>query len=1404
LSEHDATTGPTVTMSSERIEAYLRQRLAQPASDRIVPRLDAGSTAPVSFAQEQLWLHAHLEPDVPVYSEPVTIHCPGCLDVGALEMSLAEILRRHAAWRTTFSVVDGAVQQTIHAPGPVVLPVVDLRSLPAPAREDEAIRLATEEARHPFDLERGPLVRAMLVRLADDEHRLFLTLHHIVFDGFALYRVFLPELATLYEAFAGGRPSPLADPPIQYADFARWQRETQQGTETWTRQLAYWREGLYGAPPLELPIDRPRPANYSFRGAMARLALSRTSTAALKALGARERASLYMTMLAVFTVLLHRYSGQVDLVVGAVTAGRKRPEVESLLGCFTNLLTLRLNCAADPTFLELLARVREIVLDALANDDVPFELVVNAVEPQRDRSRNPLFQVMFSLEPPLPPLPAGWKLTPFDVETATAKFDLHLELEDRPEGMIGRFVYCTDLFEQETIDWMVRCFHAVVDGVVADPRQRLSALSQVDATERRQLLDWSVASAPYPDRATIHEAFEDAVGRTPDVVALICGDEHLTYGALDRRADRLADRLLELGVGQDVPVGVCVERSLDLVVALLATLKAGGAYVPLDPGYPSERLSFMLSDTGTTIVLTHTSLHDRLGLPAQHTVLLDTPPGSTRSEPPPKRKPGVGPDDLAYVMFTSGSTGRPKGVAVPHRAVLRLVFGQSYARLDATRTLLFASPISFDASTLELWGALLHGGRCVLSPWTVPTPTVLGEQIRRHRVTTVWLTASLFNTVIDEAPATLAGVDEVLTGGEALSPAHVRRAYEQLPGITIVNGYGPTECTTFACCYRIPGAPDPTARTVPIGRPIANTEAYVLDPQRRLAPIGTVGELYLGGPGLARGYLNHPELTAERFVPHPFDPSPGARLYRTGDLVRWRANGVLDFMGRTDHQVKIRGFRIEPGEIEAMLASHPAVREAVVLSRERAPGERELVACVVPRAEAPDVDVLRAFLEERVPAFMIPGRFVALPALPLTPTGKIDRQALTAHVSSATAPASVARRLSARDPLEAQLAALWEDVLDVHPVGMRDDFFALGGHSLGAVRIVQQIERLFGLRLPLSAIHANTTVETLARALIRRQQHTFAVPMLKLQADGTRRPFFFFHGDLNGGGFYCRELARHLGPDQPLFAIHPLGLDGRPVPATIEAMAAEHLTQIRAIQPHGPYFVGGYCNGGLTAYEVARALAAAGERVEPIVLIGAAADTRFGRLRALLDQVAGRLGMREDEATAHFGRLRYLVTRFAASRTSGRVRLLLETAVTLLDGTLRRLGVAGRAPRTWVPVPGSADGLVSEQTYARYYTAVMAYVPRAFPGRALAFWPAEESGRRAGDPTLGWSPLVEHVEVIHVPGDHQTIVTRHAELIASAIQARRDAKPDTPLREIRTEDPVGPAEGELAVFKPSA
>jgi aspartate racemase len=1357
----------------QRLEAYLARRDLV-ATAGITPRGAGAAAAPLSFAQQQVWLHAQLAPDLPLYNEPLTIRRSGPLDAGALERALAEVIRRHQAWRTTFAVRDGEPVQVVHPPFVVSLPIVDLRALPAGEREAAAARLATAEARRPFDLERGPLLRARLVRLDEHEHRLFLTVHHIVLDGVSIYRVLAPELIALYEAFASGVAPTLPAPSVQYADFAAWQRAALTATAL-APSLAYWRGRLSGLPALALPTDHPRPAIQSFAGARHRLELPAALGARLRALARREASSVFMVLLAAFQALLHRLTGQDDLALGTVSAGRSRPELERLLGFFANPLPLRGDLTGDPTFAELLVRVRDQTLEALAHDDVPFELLVNELGIERDAGRNPLFQVAFSLEAPRVPLPAGWDVGHLDVDTGTCKFDLYLELDERPETIVGRVVYRTDLFDATTIERLAARYRRVLEAVVADPGRRLSALPVVDEAERAQLLAWGVRRAAYPEDATVHGLFARVAAATPTAVALVDGREELTYRELDRRAERLAGALGRLGVGPDVPVGVCLERSVAAVVAFLAVLKAGGAYVPLEPGYPVERLQLMLLDAHAGVLVTRQALHARLGLPARHAVLVDA--AAAPGEPDQRDRPPVaGPDHLAYVMFTSGSSGRPKGVAVPHRAIVRLLFGQTYARFGADRTFLAASAISFDAATFELWGALLHGGRCVLLPAGLPTPAVLGELIRRQRVTTLWLTASLFNAVIDEAPETLAGVEEVLLGGEALSAAHVRRARARLPGVTLVNGYGPTECTTFACCHRLTGPFEPAAHSVPIGPPIANTEAWVLDGRRALTPLGGVGELYLGGPGLARGYLNRPELTAERFVPHPFDPTPGARLYRTGDLVRWRTDGVLDFVGRVDDQVKIRGFRIEPGEVEAALAAHPDVQDTVVLAREREPADRELVAYVVLRRPLTDTSSLAEHLRRRLPTYMIPARLVPIAAVPLTPVGKVDRSALAALETPATA----APRLPARDPLEARLVALWEEILGVHPIGIKDDFFALGGHSLRAVRLVQQIERLFGQRLPPSLLHANATVESLARVLLHRERGQRAVPVLRLQEHGRHRPLFFFHGDLNGGGFYCRELARHLGPEQPVTVIHPLGLDHGQVPGTIEAMAAVHLAQIRSLQPHGPYFIGGYCNGALTAYEVARTLAAAGEAVEPVVLIAAAADRRLRRIRRLVDRIACSLGMQEDEAARYFGRLRYLVDRFAAADLNRKAMLGLGGLATFAGEILARATGARPSPFTRTPIPEDAgaavrirDGLLGEETYARYFTAVMAYVPRPFAGRLVVFWPTEQLPRRPEDGTLGWGPLAAHVEVIRVPGDHHTIVTRHTELIARAVQATR-------------------------------
>jgi len=1348
-------------MRREALDAYLQRVEEERARDVIVPRRRrAGERAPASFAQRQLWLHARLAPGAPVYNESITIHRDGPLDVAALEQGLAEILRRHEAWRTTFAAEDGELWQVVHDPPPVRLPVDDLSELPPDEREREALRLATDDARRPFDLERGPLVRPRLVRLTRDRHRLFLALHHIVFDGVSIYGVLLPELAALHEAFAAGRRPALPEPPVQYADFAAWQHAWVESVEA-ARQLDFWRARLADAPgALPLPVDRPRPAAQTFAGAMERLAIPPALADALKAAGRREGATFYMTMLAAFATVLHRYSGHDDIVLGSVTSGRKRPEVEALLGYFVNPVALRLDLSGDAPFTELLRRVRDAVLDALANDGIPFERVVAAVRPDREAARNPLFQVMFSMEPAATP-PAGWRITQPDVETGASKMDLYLEMEEQAGRVAGRFFYSTDLFDAATIRRMAGHLSTLLEGIAADPTRRLLALPLLTPAERHRLLvEWNRTEAPYPATSTVHEVFAAAARRDPRRVAVVHESRRMTYAELDARASGLAHRLRALGVGPDRRVAVAMERSPELIVALLAILKAGGAYVPLDPSYPPGLLRFMLDDADAAAVITDSRLLRRLPEARPVTVCLDAigaealaAAGAPRSH--------AGPDHLAYAIYTSGSTGRPKGVAVPHRAVLRLLFGADYVSLGPDEVLLQAASVSFDASVFEIWGALLHGGRLVLFPERVPTPAALREIVRREGVTTLWLTASLFNEVMDADPGALAGVRQLLTGGEPLSAPHVRRALERLPGTRLVNGYGPTETCVFACCHAI--VEPPGGSSVPIGRPIANTRVYVLDRAMQPVPVGVLGELHVGGPGVARGYLRRPDLTAERFVPDPYGVS-GERLYRTGDLARWRADGTIEFAGRMDNQVKIRGFRVEPGEIEAVLGEHPGVLRATVTTTTRG-GDRALVAHVVPRpGQAVPAHALRQHLADRLPPHMVPSSFVILDALPLTPSGKVDRRAL---------PAPAPERgdiVAPRDPLEAALARRWEDLLGVRPVGVTDDFFQLGGHSLLAVRLVRQIEELCGVTLPLATLYARTTVESLAAAIVEGDHGSFAEPVVTLNGGGTRPPLFFFHGDLDGGGFYCVRLARHLGPDQPLHVVHPLGLRGGDVPPTIPEMAEAHVRALRAVQPAGPYRLGGYCNGGLVAFETACRLEREGERVDLVALVAAVPDTRLAWLDAALGALPGREG-----AGRWVGRARTVLDRLRQSAPAGRARVLLATALRLASRD-----AAGRRP----PAPPPSFSRYPE-LYDAYFDAVRSYVPRRCEAPLVVLWPAGQPRVGADDGTLGWGRLASSVRVESLPGDHNTIVTEHVALVAGRL-----AEPLAMLRGTAVEAPT--------------
>ncbi|HEY7415100.1 MAG TPA: amino acid adenylation domain-containing protein, partial [Ktedonobacteraceae bacterium] len=839
----------------------------------------------------------------------------------------------------------------------------------------------------------------------------------------------------------------------------------------------------------------------------------------------------------------------------------------------------------------------------------------------------------------------------------------------------------------------------------------------------------------------------------------------LTYRALNHRANQLTCRLQQLGVGPGVHVGLCLDRSIELIVGMLGILKAGGAYVPLDPASPRERLAFMVQDSQARVLVAREGLGEALqglGLPV---VSLDPEWQALAKEPAAYVNSGAHSGHPAYVMYTSGSTGTPKGVEIQHRSIARLLFGGAYARLGRDETILHLAATSFDAATFEVWGALLHGARCVLFPERLPTPKSIGAALQKYGVTTLWLTASLFNAVIDEAPEGLKGVRQLLTGGEALSVTHIRRALELLPTTQLINGYGPTESTTFTCCYPIPKNLPRNTRSIPIGRPIGNTQVYVLDRSLHPVPIGVPGELHIGGAGLARGYLNRPELTAEKFIAHPFGPEPGAVLYKTGDLVRYLPDGTLEFLGRRDQQIKLRGFRVELGEIETVLGLHPAVKEALVQVYESGYHEKRLIAYVVLGQEQPVADQeLRDFLSRRLPDYMLPATFLVLDALPITPNGKIDRRALPLPASTHR-PAEAAV-VPPTHIAHFQLLQIWEELLEARPIGITDNFFHLGGHSLLAARLVDRIEQVFQKKITLASLFAGPTIEQLAAALeqqpTRQQTRT---PLVAVQAGGARRPFFFAHGDWNSGAFYCFPLARALGPEQPFYVLEPYKFDGLRVPPTFEEVATAHLQAIRALQPEGPYLLGGFCNGGLVAYEMARQLEAAGQKVALLLLIDPATPAPRSQqfIHHLLNHLGALTHLGPDKTLNLFLRLRY---GYISLRHYYRY-LRIPHYRNKIDHE-RSIDTKGQfQPKKKKPfLPGVK--LLRQEWGAMYRWVISAYAPGPYAGKITIFWPREELFHQTG-----WAGVARGAkEEVHIiPGTHDTCRTDHLTILAEHLKA---------------------------------
>ncbi|HEX6751950.1 MAG TPA: amino acid adenylation domain-containing protein [Longimicrobium sp.] len=1080
-----------------------------------IPRAPRDRPLPLSFPQETVWFFHHLKPDMRSYNFQATVRIRGAVDREALERALGEIVRRHEIFRTTFPAVDGAPAQVVHAPWTVHLPLVDLTAFSGDERRAELERRLGEEFRRPFDFEALPLVRWTLFRLADDEHVFLAIEQHLVHDGWS-FGVFLRELKAIYDAFARGREHDLSEPAVQFGDFAAWQRAWMETDEA-RAHLEWWKHRLAGVSPvLELPADRPRPAEMSFRGSSHRVRLSRAVYDAADAFSRRHGVTLFMTLFAAFEALMHRYTGETDFCVGSGVAGRRLRESEDLIGMVVNTIPIRADLSGDPAFEELVERVRTAAVETYQHQDVPFAEIVAAVHPERSRGHLPVFQVAFNFHhAPYPDLELGDAEIEIEegLGNESAKFDLNVIVIPRAHQHAGSEVvmiweFAEDLFDAATVARMIGHFEAVLADALADPSTRVSRLRMLPAEEERAVLALAGAATDYPREATLHALVAEQARLRPEAAAIEHGARTVTYAELDVTGDRIAAALRAMGVRPEGRVAVAMERSPEEAMGMLGALKAGAAYVPLDPAYPAERLSYMLADSGAAALVVRdrvpASLEGWNGPVLSLARLDDAPAGEPVA-------PDLGSDAVAYVVYTSGSTGAPKGSMLTHRAFVRLVRGADYLQPRPGDRIGHTAAPSFDAATWEVWAPLANGGTLVVVDRDdVLSPHRLAAVIRERRIDAMFLTSALFHQVAHEAPETFAPLRHLLAGGEAADPAAFRRVVEACPSVRLVNIYGPSENTTYTSWHEVRAVP-PGATGVPIGRPVANTTAYVLDQALRPIPAGIPGELYAGGEGLSRGYLGRPALTAERFLPDPFSPTPGARMYRTGDRTRWKEcesakvrecesdsprdettfapshsrTFALEFLGRADDQVKIRGFRVEPGEIESVLHEHPSVGEAAVVARQDG-GERQLAAYVAPAHwRTVSLAELREHLAGRLPAWMIPATFTVLDALPKTPSGKVDRRALpapdagAAHPEAAFAPPATAT--------EEAVAEIWREVLGLERVGATDDFFDLGGHSLRATRILTRVGARLGVELPVGVIFDHPTVRGIAALVDERR-----------------------------------------------------------------------------------------------------------------------------------------------------------------------------------------------------------------------------------------------------------------------------------------------------------------------------
>lgn len=1181
------------------LELRLKQQNTDKPVEESIPLRNISVPPPLSFSQQRLWFLDKFRPNSPFYNISKVYELSGVLNQGALQKALKTIVTRHEVLRTTFSSLEGETVQVIAKDDSIdVLQVSNLTDLPGTEKEQAYRDAIHKEIQKPFNLSEDLMLRATLLQLDPEKNILVVVIHHIAFDGWS-FEILNRELSALYESFLMSKTHGLPTPSIQYADFAAWQQEWLAG-ENLTSQLVYWREQMKGVPTcLDLPMDYPRPQVQTFNGAHHLVKLPRNLTHALKTLSNETNSTLFMTLLAAFKTLIYRYTGQNDIVVGSPIAGRCWTETEDLIGFFVNTLALRTCLSGELSFRDLLAQVRETALGAFAHQNFPFEKLVQELQVDRDMSRSPLVQIMFAFQNTpsrnleLPDITTSLLKT----DGGVVRFDMEFHIWEAGSELEGILIYNTDLFAPTTIERMAGHFRNLLEDLAATPDKQISNLSLLTKSEKHKILDqWNDTKTDYPKALCIHQLFDTQADKTPDAHAVVYGKDTLTFDQLYKKSNQLAHHLQSMGVRANTLVGISMERSVDMILGLLSILKAGGAYVPLDPSYPKNRLAFMMDDSEVSVLLTHSGLLSQLPDRKCKTFCMDKdwPTICHLSDDSPPTD--TTPDNVAYVIYTSGSTGQPKGVCVPHRAVNRLVLNTNYIVLTPSDRVAQASNASFDAATFEIWGTLLTGA-CLVGMTTdeLLSPNRFELSISKKGITVLFLTTALFNQLASEVPQAFKKIRVLLFGGEASDPKWVKAILDHGGPENIIHVYGPTENTTFSTWEKVEAVLE-NAVTIPIGKPISNTTCYILDENMQPVPIGVPGELYLGGDGLALEYLNRPELNNVKFICNPFEETNDSLLYSTGDTACFLPDGNIEFLGRRDNQIKMRGFRIELGEIESALKMHPLIRSAAVLLNEGIDGGKAIIAYIVRHGKQELTDrQIHDFIEQKLPKHMMPFAFIAIDEIPLTPNGKVDRKALPNPSHLKNKPMDT--YLAPRDKMERHLVEIWEKVLGVTPVGVEDDFFTIGGHSLLVVRALSEIKKIMNEDVSVADFFKGPTISQLADTLKSRSSSLSWSHISPLQTNGSRTPLFVIHGLI--------LLKNYLPSNQPIYFISSLGSDGGKSPhyCSVEKKAGIYLEGIKSVQPHGPFLLCGYSFGGMIAMEAARQLVDEGYQVPLVFLV---------------------------------------------------------------------------------------------------------------------------------------------------------------------------------------------------------